>query len=114
MLVWDNVRPHLTADSREDFAANTDWLTVFQLPAHAPDPNPCKGVRSMVKHDLGNLGAADLGQITRTVKCKLKMLQYRPRLLDGCLIGTAAWPSTRDQPGNLPPEHAFNGIVSPR
>ncbi len=43
---------------------------------------------SLVKHDLGNLAAADLGQITRTVKRKLKMLQYRPQLLDGCLTGT--------------------------
>ncbi|MEV7030132.1 hypothetical protein AB0N99_07875 [Streptomyces sp. NPDC093272] len=42
----------------------------------------------MVKHELGNLAAADLSQITRTVKRKLKMLQYRPELLDGCLTGT--------------------------
>ncbi|MER7183934.1 transposase [Streptomyces hyaluromycini] len=90
VLVWDNVRIHLTADLREFFAANTDWLTVFQLPAYAPDLTPQEGVWSMVKHDLGNLAAADLGQITRTVKrkLKLKMIQYRPQLLDGCLTGT--------------------------
>ncbi|WP_457756420.1 IS630 family transposase [Streptomyces mirabilis] len=88
VLVWDNVRIHLTADLREFFAANTDWLTVFQLPVYAPDLNPQEGVWSMVKHDLGNLAAADLGHITRTVKRKLKMLQYRPQLLDGCLTGT--------------------------
>ena len=69
-------------------AANTDWLTVFQLPAYAPDLNPQESVWSLVKQDLGNLAAADLGQITRTVKRKLKMLQYRPQLLDGCLTGT--------------------------
>jgi transposase len=61
---------------------------VFQLPAYAPDLNPQEGVWSLVKHDLGNLAAADLGQITRIVKRKLKMLQYRPHLLDGCLTGT--------------------------
>jgi hypothetical protein len=53
VLVWDNVRIHLTADLREFFAANTDWLMVFQLPAYAPDLNPQVGVRSLVKHDLG-------------------------------------------------------------
>ncbi|MFF3686804.1 hypothetical protein [Streptomyces sp. NPDC002187] len=37
---------------------------------------------------MGNLAAADLGQITRTVKRKLTMLQHRPQLLDGCLTGT--------------------------
>lgn len=61
---------------------------MFQLPAYAPDLNPQESVWSLVKQDLGNLAAADLGQITRTVKRKLKMLQYRPQLLDGCLTGT--------------------------
>lgn len=37
MLVWDNVRIHLTASLRAFFAANTSWLTVFQLPPYAPD-----------------------------------------------------------------------------
>ncbi|MET7703220.1 hypothetical protein [Streptomyces sp. NPDC005485] len=37
VLVWDNVRIHLTADLREFFAANTDWLTVFQ---HSYLPTP--------------------------------------------------------------------------
>lgn len=88
VLLWDNARIHLTADLREFSAANTDWLTVFQLPAYAPDPNPQEGVWSLANQDLGNLAAADLGQITRTVRRKLKMLQYRPQLLDGCLTDT--------------------------
>jgi hypothetical protein len=41
-----------------------------------------------VKRDIGNLAAADLSQITRAVKRKLKMIQYRPHLIDGCLTGT--------------------------
>ncbi|MEV6654960.1 transposase [Streptomyces sp. NPDC051219] len=88
MLVWDNVRLHLTAPLREFIAANAAWLTVFQLPTYAPDLNPQEGVWSLVKRDLGNLAAADLGQITRAVKRKLKMLQYRPGVIDGCLAGT--------------------------
>ncbi|WP_218162334.1 transposase [Streptomyces sp. Ag109_O5-10] len=32
MLVWDNVRLHLTKRLREFIDANADWLTVFQLP----------------------------------------------------------------------------------
>ncbi|WP_329447120.1 DDE endonuclease [Streptomyces canus] len=71
--------------------ASSSWPTPTGsrwLPAYAPDLNPQEGVWSLVKHDLGNLAAADLGQITRTVKRKLKMLQYRPQLLDGCLTGT--------------------------
>jgi hypothetical protein len=37
--------------------------------------------------DIGNLAAADLGQITRAVKHRLKQIQYRPDLVDGCLAG---------------------------
>ncbi|MFJ1561365.1 transposase [Streptomyces mirabilis] len=46
VLVWDNVRIHLTAPLREFIAANADWLTVFPLPTNAPDLNPQEGVWS--------------------------------------------------------------------
>jgi transposase len=88
VLVWDNLRMHLVKPLRDFFAAHADWLTVIQLPSYAPDLNPQEGVWSLVKRDLGNLAAADLAQITRAVKRKLKMLQYRPHLIDGCLAGT--------------------------
>ncbi|MFI5806653.1 transposase [Streptomyces sp. NPDC051561] len=88
VLVRDNVRLHLTAGMREFINANAQWLTVFRLPAYAPDRNPTEGVWSLVKRDVGNLAAADLSQITRAVKRKLKMLQYRPEVIDGCLAGT--------------------------
>ena len=38
--------------------------------------------------DIGKLAAADLTQVIRAVKRKLKMLQYRPEIIDGCLAGT--------------------------
>jgi hypothetical protein len=88
VLVWDNLRMHLVAPLREFFGANADWLTVFQLPTYAPDLNPQEGIWSLVKRDIGNLAAADLGQVTRAVKRKLKMLQYQPEVIDGCLAGT--------------------------
>ncbi|MEU9193265.1 transposase [Streptomyces hundungensis] len=43
VLVWDNVRLHLTKHLREFIEANTGWLTVFQLPTYAPDLNPQEG-----------------------------------------------------------------------
>jgi hypothetical protein len=81
VLVWDNVRLHLTKPLREFIEANGDWPTVFQLPTYAPDLNPQEGIWSLVKRDIGNLAAADLSQITRAVKRKLKMLQYRPEVI---------------------------------
>nr|WP_244260241.1 transposase [Kitasatospora cineracea] len=88
VLVWDNVRLHLTKPLRKFIEANAGWLTVFQLPTYAPDLNPQEGVWSLVKRDIGNLAAADLGQITRAVKHRLKQIQYRPDMVDGCLAGT--------------------------
>jgi transposase len=88
VLVWGNVRIHLTVPLRDFIAANADWLTVFQLAPYAPDLNPQEGIWSMVKRDIGNLAAADLSQITRAVKRRLKQIQYRPDVVDGCLAGT--------------------------
>ncbi|MFB7541799.1 transposase [Streptomyces zaomyceticus] len=87
-LVWDIVRLHLTKPLREFIDANATWLTVFQLPTYAPALNPQEGIWALVKRDIGNLAAADLGQITRVVKHRLKQIQYRPDLVDGCLAGT--------------------------
>jgi transposase len=88
VLIWDNVRLHLAKPLQEFIAANAEWLTVFQLPTYAPDLNPQEGIWSLVKRDIGNLAAADLGQITRAVKHRLKKIQYRSDLVDGCLVGT--------------------------
>ena len=44
-------------------------------------------VTLVVLFNIGNLAAADLSQVTRAVKRKLKMLQYRPEVIDGCLAG---------------------------
>ncbi|WSM18042.1 transposase [Streptomyces sp. NBC_01717] len=88
MLVWDNGRLHLTKSLREFIDANAEWLTVVQLPTYAPDLNPTEGVWSLVKRDLGNLAAAGLSEVTRAVKHRLKKLQYRPDVIDGCLAGT--------------------------
>lgn len=88
MPVWDNVRLHLTAGMKEFIDANAEWLTVVRLPAYAPDLNPTQGIWALVKRDLGNLAAADLGEVTRAVKRRLKGIQYRPDLVDGCIAAT--------------------------
>lgn len=41
---------------------------MFQLPAYAPGLNLTEGIWALVNRDLGNLAAADLGEITRAVK----------------------------------------------
>jgi transposase len=61
---------------------------VYRLPAYAPDLNPAEGIWSLLKRSMANFAAADLEGLVRIVKRKLKKIQYRPHLIDGCLAGT--------------------------
>jgi len=83
---------------REFIDRNVHWLTVFQLPSYAPDLNPQEGIWSLVEGEIGNLAAADLGQITRALKRRLKQIQYRPDLVDACLATTELIPDDRAVP----------------
>jgi transposase len=89
-LVWirDNLNVRFTAQLSAFIAENQQWLTVFQLPACAPGLHPVEGVWSLVKRSLANFAAANLDHLVRVVKRKLKKIQYRPHLLDGCLAET--------------------------
>jgi len=86
--VWDNLPVHLTGELTDFIAKNTEWLTVFQFPAYAPELNPTEGVWSLVKRSLENFAAASLNHLVRVLKRKLKKIQYRPHLLHGCLTET--------------------------
>ena len=84
VLVWDGLNTHTSRAMRELIAAR-DWLTVFQLPAYAPELNPVEPVWSNLKRSLANLIKHDIGQLTALVKTRLRRMQYRPGLLDGFL-----------------------------
>jgi putative transposase len=71
-----------------ELIAARDWLTVVRLPAYAPELNPVETVWSLVKRSLANLAKRDISQLTALVKTRLKRMQYRPGLLEGCLADT--------------------------
>jgi hypothetical protein len=48
------------------------------------------GIWWLLKGSMANFAAADLDGLVRIVKRKLKKIQYRPRLIDGCLTA-ANW-----------------------
>ena len=87
VLVWDGLNTHTSRAMRELIAART-WLTVFQLPAYAPELNPVEPVWSHLKRSLANLVKHDIGQLTALVKTRLRQMQYRPGLLGGFLAKT--------------------------
>jgi hypothetical protein len=83
ILIWDNLNTHVSAAMRQFCEAHSDWLTVVQLPAYAPELNATEGVWAHVKRDLGNLLAGTLDELAATAKRLLKRIQYRPELIDG-------------------------------
>src|SRR5262249_2559991 len=58
------------------------------LPAYAPDLNPAEGIWSLLKRSMINFAAADPDGLVRIIKRKLKKIQYRPHLINGCLAAT--------------------------
>ena len=88
IVIWDNLNTHVSAVMHEFTRAHPDWLTVIQLPAYAPDLNPCEGVWANMKNGLGNLAACTADQLTAIVRTRLKRIQYRPALINGFLAQT--------------------------
>ena len=86
--VWDNLNVHATGGLRAFIAENERWLRVFRLPCYAPDLNPTEGVWSLLERSVANLAATNLDHLVRVVKRKLKKIQYRSHLLEGCLAET--------------------------
>jgi transposase len=87
VVVWDNLNTHVSR-AMADLIAARDWLTVFRLPAYAPELNPVESVWSHLKRSLANLAKRDIDQLTALVKTRLKRMQYRPSLIDGFIAGT--------------------------
>jgi len=86
--IWGNLNIH-PAPELADFAGeNRAWLRIYQLPAYTPDLNPAEGIWSLLKRSMANFAAAGLHGLVRIIKRKLKKIQYRPHLIDGCLAGT--------------------------
>jgi transposase len=85
---WDNLNIHLAPDLADFATENKEWLRVYRLPAYAPDLNPAEGIWPLLKRAMVNFAAADLDGLVRIVKRKLKKIQYRPHLINGCLAAT--------------------------
>jgi hypothetical protein len=81
---WDNLSIHLAPELADFAAENNVWLRVYRLPAYTPDINPA-GTWSLLKRAMANFATADQAGLVRILKRKLKKIQYRPHLIDGCL-----------------------------
>ncbi|WP_435860567.1 IS630 family transposase [Streptomyces prasinus] len=87
VLVWDRLGTHVSKTMRQLVAARS-WLTVFLLPAYAPELNPVEGVWAHCWHGLANLTAGTVDRLEVLVRNRLKSLQYRPATLHGFMAET--------------------------
>jgi putative transposase len=62
MLVWDRLNTHVSHAMRDLINAR-DWLTVFILPAYAPELNAVEYLWAHVKHSLANLASVALERL---------------------------------------------------
>jgi hypothetical protein len=85
---WADLTIHLAPELAEFAEENKAWLQICRLPAYAPDMNPAEGIWSLLKRSMVNFAAADVNGLVRIIKRKLKKIQYRPHLIDGCLAAT--------------------------
>ena len=88
IVIWDNLNTHVSKVMHRFTGAHPDWLTVVQLPAYAPELNPCEGVWASTKNGLGNLAACTADQLAAIVRNRLRRIQYRPALINGFLAQT--------------------------
>jgi putative transposase len=85
ILIWDNLNTHRSKKMRQFTDANSDWLTVFHLPAYAPDLNAVEGAWASMKSGLGNHAATTLDQLEALVRSRLRKIQRRPDLINAFL-----------------------------
>jgi transposase len=55
IVIQDNVTYHTSAQMRTFYAAHTDRLTIYQLPAYSPELNPIEALWKKVKKDATHL-----------------------------------------------------------
>lgn len=96
IVCWDNLNTHISTAMRKFITAHTDWLTVVQMPAYAPELNPVEGVWANMKNGLGNLAARNIDHLATVVRNRLKRIQYRLDLINGFLTQTG--PSIEAEP----------------
>lgn len=86
-LVCDNLNRHTIANMRRRIGER-GWLSVEQLPRYDPGLDSVEGVWAAMRSGLPDLVPGGVDQLAARVRARLKPMQYRFRLLKGCLVGT--------------------------
>nr|WP_236573970.1 transposase [Streptomyces sp. GS7] len=88
VLVWDDLNVHKDARLRV-FIDAQDRITVHYLPPYAPQRNPVEGIWSLLRRRCqANAAFTDPVHLMCALRRGLRLVQYRPDLINGCLVGT--------------------------
>jgi hypothetical protein len=87
VLIWDNLNTHISRAMRRYIAAR-DWLTVYRLPAYAPELNATESAWAHLTTGLGNHLFHGLESLKTTITHRLRNIQRQPDLLTGFLAHT--------------------------
>lgn len=86
LLLWDGLQAHRAAIVKEWLRANSDWLSVEQLPAYAPELNPVEGLWAWLKGScLANVCTDDLNPLVQRVRSGSRRLRRRQDIVQGFL-----------------------------
>lgn len=82
LIIWDGLRAHRSKLVRQYVEANEEGIQLEFLPAYAPELNPVEYIWGYLKnHEVGNLCARNLHQVSHFARRRLKSMQRRPQLV---------------------------------
>jgi len=88
VLIWDNISIHHSKPVKEYFDANSDWLTVVNLPSYSPDLNTIEYLWSSWKRTyLANVCKANSSAVC-DVLIQNEAAASDHDLLRGCILAT--------------------------
>lgn len=79
LVVWDGLAAHRSRLVRQYVDNLKGAIQLERLPAYAPELNPVECLWGYLKqHEIGNLCATHLGQVSDFARRRLKSMQRRP------------------------------------
>lgn len=85
LVVWDGLKAHRSKLVREYLESTHGDVEVAFLPPYSPDLNPVEYLWAWLKrHALANYCPANLDELNRTARAKLKSAQRRPSIITAC------------------------------
>ena len=86
LIIWDRLQGHRSKLVRQFAEADEQGIQIEFLPAYAPELNPVEYLWGYLKnHEIGNLCARQLHEVSDFARRRLKSMQRRPKLV------TAFW-----------------------